>query len=126
MPFTPLILLHIATAIGAVALGGATLLMKKGTRLHRLFGHAWVALMLTTAIVSFGIQRSGEFSAIHLLSVAAIAGLCLSMYAVMHGNIIAHRRGMTAVYISLVVAGVFTLLPQRRLGQLVWHSISFI
>lgn len=126
MEFTPLILIHTAAALGAVVIGGATLLMKKGTWRHKLFGRSWVVLMLATAIVSFWIKRSGEFSPIHILSVAAIAGIAMSIYAVMHGKIMAHRRGMTAVYVSLVVAGAFTLLPQRRLGQLVWNAVGLI
>ncbi len=126
MEFTPVILAHTGAAIAAITLGGAALLMKKGTRLHRLFGRAWVALMLVTAIISFWIRRNGEFSPIHILSVIAIVGLGMSVYAVMRGNIMAHRRGMTATYISLVIAGAFTLLPQRRLGYLVWHSVGLI
>lgn len=126
MEFTPIILAHIAAAIAAVVLGGAALLMKKGTRPHRLFGRAWVALMLAAAVISFWIRRNGEFSPIHILSVVTIVSLGMSIYAVMRGNISAHRRGMTATYISLVIAGAFTLLPQRRLGYLVWHSVGLI
>lgn len=126
MEFTPVILAHTVAALGALALGGATLLMKKGTRVHRLFGRAWVMLMLTAAVVSFWIRQSGGFSPIHLLSVVTVVGLGMSIHAVMRGNISAHRRGMTATYISLLVAGIFTLLPQRRLGYLVWHSVGLI
>ncbi|WP_334190054.1 DUF2306 domain-containing protein, partial [Noviherbaspirillum sp.] len=115
-----------AVLLAAVALGGATLLMKKGTRLHRLFGRTWVALMLGAAIISFWIRRNGDFSPIHLLSIAVIVGVSMAIYAVMRGNIRAHRRGMMATYISLVIAGAFTLLPQRRLGYLVWHSVGLI
>ena len=126
MLFTPLILIHTAAALLAVLLGGATLAMRKGTRLHKILGRTWVVAMLTTAIVSFWIQRSGNFSPIHILSVAALAGLGLSIFAVMHGRINAHRRGMLAVYVSLVMAGIFTLLPQRRLGYLVWSAAGLI
>ena len=126
MEFTPLILIHTAAALGAVVLGGATLLMKKGTWRHKFFGRTWVVLMLTTAIVSFWISRTGDFSTIHILSVAAIVGIGMSIYAVVHGRIAAHRRGMLSVYVSLVIAGVFTLLPERHLGQLVWHAVGLV
>ena len=126
MQFTPVILAHTAAALGALALGGATLLMKKGTRLHRILGRAWVVLMLTAAIVSFWIRRSGGFSPIHLLSLFAIVSIGLSLVAVSRGNVMAHRRGMTGVYVSLVIAGVFTLMPQRRLGYLLWHTVGLV
>lgn len=126
MLFTPIILVHTGAALLALMLGGATLAIKKGTRLHKILGRTWVVAMLTTAIVSFWIKRSGDFSPIHILSVATLVGLGLSIYAVMHGKINAHRRGMLAVYVSLAIAGIFTLLPQRRLGQLVWNAVGLI
>lgn len=126
MEFTPLILAHIGTAAGALVFGGITLGLRKGTSTHRLFGRLWVVLMTSTALISFGIRSSGHFSAIHLLSVTALVGLAAAIYAVMRGNIKAHRRGMTSTYISLVVAGAFTLLPGRRLGDLLWNTVSLI
>jgi hypothetical protein len=33
---------------------------------------------------------------------------------------------MTGAYAGLVIAGVFTLLPDRRLGYLVWHALDLI
>jgi uncharacterized membrane protein len=41
----PLILLHLLTAAAALLLGLVMLLRHKGTRSHRRFGRAWVALM---------------------------------------------------------------------------------
>ncbi|HEY0844199.1 MAG TPA: DUF2306 domain-containing protein [Noviherbaspirillum sp.] len=124
MEFTPLIIVHIATATGALVFGGATLAMRKGTPTHRVFGRLWVALMVATALVSFGIQSRGHFSWIHLLSVGTLVGLAASIFAVIRGNISAHRRGMAGTYIGLAIAGAFTLLPGRRLGDLLWNTIG--
>jgi hypothetical protein len=33
---------------------------------------------------------------------------------------------MTGGYIGLVVAGALALLPDRRLGYLVWHTVGLI
>jgi uncharacterized membrane protein len=124
--FTPLILVHVAAACGALLLGGLTLFLRKGTKLHKMFGRTWVVLMLVTALVSFGIQRSGHFSAVHVLSVITLVSVSAALFAAAKGRISAHRRGMTAVYVSLVVAGIFTLLPGRRLGYLVWHAVGLV
>jgi uncharacterized membrane protein len=126
MEFTPVIMVHLVTAVAALVMGGVMLAMRKGTRMHRLVGRTWVALMLTTALVSFGIRSGGHFSWIHLLSVSALAGLALAIYAVMKGRIARHRRVMIAVYAGLVIAGSFALLPDRRLGYLVWHAVGIV
>jgi uncharacterized membrane protein len=119
-------LIHIAAATGAVVLGGLTLALRKGTPLHRLFGRAWILLMLTTALVSFGIRTKGHFTPIHILSAVTVVVVCLSIYAAMRGRISAHRRGMRLMYISLLIAGAFTLLPGRRLGALLWQAVGVI
>jgi uncharacterized membrane protein len=126
MEFTPVILIHVLAASGAIVAGGLALALKKGTTLHRILGRTWVALMLVTALGSFAIQSRGHLFWIHLLSVLALAGLGGSIYAVARGRIQAHRRGMRFTYIGLVTAGIFTLLPSRRFGYLVWHDIGLI
>lgn len=122
--FTPIILVHLVTAAGALLFGGLALASRKGSNAHRLFGRVWVVLMLTTALVSFGIRKFGGFSVIHILSVVSILAVTASLYAAARGRIGAHRRGMRGAYVGLVIAGVFTLLPGRRLGDLLWHAVG--
>jgi len=126
MSFPPLVLLHIVTALGALVFGGIALTMKKGTTQHRIIGRLWVALMLTTALVSFGIKTHGHYSWIHLLSVVTLVAVSASLYAAVRGRIRAHQRGMRSMYIGLAVAGAFTLLPGRLLGDLVWQSVGLV
>lgn len=126
MGFTPIILVHVVTALGALVFGGVALAARKGSPVHRISGRVWVVLMLTTAMVSFGITREGGLSAIHLLSVITLVGVSAAIYAAKQGRIKAHRHGMTATYVSLAVAGVFTLVPGRRLGDMVWQAVGLI
>lgn len=126
MPFTPLILVHIAAAVGAALVGAIMLAIKRGTPLHRITGRVWVALMLATALVSFGIQASGNFSWIHLLSAWMLVTLFVAVRSILRGNTHAHRRWMISAYAGLVTAGVFALLPDRRLGFLVWHAFGLV
>ncbi len=126
MQYTPVILIHLSAALLAVAVGGMMLALRKGTRLHRYAGRAWVALMLTTALLSFGIRTTGSFSWIHLLSLYTLFSIGMAMLAIYRHDIPNHRRWMRGTYTGLVVAGVFTLLPQRRLGYLVWHGIGLV
>ena len=126
MHFTPIIIAHIATAVGALVIGALVLTLRKGTPLHRLLGRSWAVLMLTTALLSFGIRTSGHFSWIHLLSLWILFAVSASVFAAMHGRIRAHRRGMLGAYAGLAIAALFTLLPSRLLGQLVWHATGLL
>lgn len=125
--FTPIILLHLGAALAALGLGAAVFLRRKGTPVHRLLGRAWVALMLVTAVSTYWIRGSGSFSWIHGLSVISLVALVFAVYFAVTGNIRRHQRIMKGVYfIGLIVAGAFTLLPQRLLGHALWSSLGLI
>jgi len=114
------ILLHMAAALVAVLTGAYVLLREKGTLTHRVIGRVWVSLMLFAAFSSFFIQARGRFSVIHILSVLIILSMISAIYAIRHGNVKRHKYSMTVSYVSLCIAGAFTLLPYRMLGQLVF------
>jgi len=126
MIFTPVILIHLATAIASVLVGAAMFLMKKGTVQHRVSGRLWVLLMAVTALASFAIQSRGHFSWIHLLSVVVLVMLVRAVLAVRNRNIRLHQRLVTGTYVGLLIAGMFALAPWRRLGYLVWHAASLV
>jgi uncharacterized membrane protein len=126
MIFTPVILIHLVTAIASVVVGAAMFFMKKGTVQHRLSGRAWVLLMALTALVSFAIQARGHFSWIHLLSLAVLVMLVRAVWAARNRNIRQHQRLVIGTYAGLLIAGMFALAPGRRLGYLVWHAASLV
>jgi len=112
------LVLHLATVIPALPLGAYVLARRKGDRLHRMLGRIWAMLMLLTAASSFGLHYvTGGFSPIHLLSALVLASVPLAVRNARRGNIAAHRRAMTIVYASLVIAGFFTFLPGRMMGH---------
>ena len=64
------------------------------------------------------------FTPIHLLILTTAYGLGRGLYEVRRGNIAAHQRAMRITYVSAcVIAGAFTLLPGRYLGDLLWHHL---
>lgn len=136
---TPAIAIHLTTALAALLLGPAIFWGRRGIvhgvrpslasqRWHRAAGHAWFTLMLLTALSALFIRSDNlpnwhGYSAIHLLVPFTLAGLGLALLAIYRGNVAAHRRAMLGVYFGACVgAGVFTLLPGRYLGNLVWHA----
>jgi uncharacterized membrane protein len=124
MPLSTLLVAHIATAATALLAGSGIMLLRKGTSLHRMNGRLWVGLMLTTALLSFGIRSSGSFSWIHLLSLWTIFTITMGIFAIRARRIEAHRRWMRGTYLGLIGAAIFTLLPQRLLGHLLWHGLG--
>jgi uncharacterized membrane protein len=125
--FNAIILTHTFAALAAIALGAAMFLARKGTFLHRVAGRGWVALMLTVAISSFWIKADERYSWIHGLSVTVIALLALAVYYAATGRIERHRRLMTGIYAgALGITALFTLIPYRLIGRLVWGSMGLI
>lgn len=123
--FTTAIAIHLAAALAALAVGAATFLRAKGTYSHRMLGRAWVALMLVTALSTWWIRANGSFSWIHGLSVFVLFALAGGVYHAVNGRIAAHRRTMQGLFFGgLVVAGAFTLLPQRLLGHKLWTALG--
>ena len=130
MQLTPLIAIHLTAALGALATGPVALWARKGRqqrpKLHRAFGYAWVTLMLITAVSAlfirdFQLPNLGGYTPIHLLIPLTLVSLVGAFVFLAQGNIAAHRKTMQTLYVvACLVAGGFTLLPGRYLGQLVW------
>ena len=136
MQLTPVIAIHMAAALGAVATGAVALWARRGRtqhpKLHRAFGYAWVTLMVVTAasalfIRDHGLPNIAGYTPIHLLVPVTFASLFWAFFMLAKGNVRGHRLVMQNLYIgACIVAGVFTLLPQRYLGQLVWRGLGVL
>ena len=125
--FTPVILAHTVAALAAVGIGAVVFARRKGGTTHRTLGYLWVALMALTAISSFWIRGNGSFSWIHGLSVTTLVMLVAAITFAIRRNLVRHERVMRGLYYGgLSVAGFFTLLPQRLLGQLVWGAVGLV
>ena len=134
MQLTPTIAIHMTAAIGAVVTGPVALWARLGRdkhpRLHRAFGYAWVTLMVVTAVSALFIRdRSfvnlAGYTPVHLLVPFTFFVLFGAFHALVRGNIAAHRRRMQSLYwAACVVAGAFTLLPNRLIGHTLWASVG--
>ena len=129
----PLVFFHLVTAFAALVLGGVQLARAKGTPGHRLLGWAWVALMTGAAISSafirdYGMPNLWGFTPIHALTVLVAVSLPRGVLAIRRGDVAKHRKVMRHLYIgACVIAGVFTLMPGRFLGTLLWkHTLGIV
>ena len=129
MNFTPIVAIHVASALSATAIGPFALWARRGRtqhpRLHRAFGYAWVTLMVLAAVSAlfihgYELPNILGFSPIHLLVPALFAALFWAFRYLARKDIAGHRRVMQITYVAgCIVAGGFTLLPSRFLGELV-------
>ena len=124
----PLVFFHLVTAFAALLIGGVVLLRRKGTFDHRLLGWTWVVLMASTAIASAFIRDYKApnlygFTPIHAFTLLVAFMLPRGIWFIKRGNITGHRKTMRGLYTgACVIAGVFTLLPGRFLGRVLWHQ----
>ncbi len=134
MTFAPLLAapfavqFHVATVLPAAVLGAFLLARPKGTPAHRLLGKVWLVLMVATSVSTFfihGIDMVFGFSPIHLLSLYVIFGSFKAISAARRRDIRAHRAHVAGMYLGgIVAAGLFTLVPGRLMGRMVFSGAS--
>ena len=130
MQFSPTIAVHMTFALSAVVLGPMALWTRLCAtvrpRWHRAFGYAWVTCMLGAAFSGLLIRdhklpNIAGYTPIHILVPVTLFSLWRAFRYLAHGNIRGHQLTMQWTYgLACVVTGLFTLLPQRYLGQMLW------
>lgn len=134
MQMSPIIAIHMAAAVAAIVTGPIALWARQGPqqrpRLHRAFGYAWVTLMLAASISALFIRdpdlpNIAGYTPIHLLVPVTLGSLVYAFWQLARGDVHGHAGTMRKLYFfACGVAGFFTLLPQRYLGQLVWGNVG--
>ena len=120
---SPIMWAHLLTVLPALLVGTVVMVQRKGTIAHIVLGRAYMLLMLTTAIVSFWVRGlNGEaLSPIHALSAWSIVSVIAGWWAIRTDRRRMHAGFMIGLYAGVLIAGAFTLLPGRALGQLLWR-----
>lgn len=116
--------IHVWTVLPAAVIGAAMLVARKGTRLHKLAGRIYVALMAVTALSSFFIHELrviGDFSPIHLLSVVTLTSCAGIVWTARTGRYDTHRKIVLALYWGGIgLAGFFTFVPGRIMNEVMF------
>ena len=124
----PLVFFHLVTALAALLLGSVILLRRKGNGSHRVLGWLWVALMGSTTLATafirdYQLPNIAGFTPIHAFTVLAAVLLPRGIWHIRRGNLQAHRKTMSGLYLgACLLAGLFALLPGRFLGNLLWKQ----
>ncbi|MFT5930909.1 MAG: putative membrane protein [Oceanospirillaceae bacterium] len=119
--------IHLSTIGPAFVIGSYMMLAKKGTGQHKFLGRIYMVLMLFTASVTLfmsaevGPTLFDHFGFIHLLSLLVLYKVPSAYFAIKAGDVKAHKSAMIGLYIGgMLVAGGFTLVPGRFLGDLIF------
>lgn len=110
------VIIHVATVLPAIPLGGYILLTRKGTPRHRLLGKIWLLLMLVTATSAIFIQSSGGYSFIHIFIPVTFHAAWKTIATAKRGDIAAHKRHLVFTYLTaLMIPGIAAFMIPGRL-----------
>ena len=112
------VIIHVATVLPAIPLGGYLLLAKKGTTLHKRLGKVWLLLMLATATSAIFIQSSGGFSFIHAFVPITFHAAWKTVATARRGDIVGHKKHLVFTYLAaLMIPGIAAFaLPGRLMN----------
>lgn len=114
------IVIHVATVLPAIPLGGFLLLSRKGTNLHKRLGKIWVGLMVTTATAAIFIQTGGSFSFIHIFIPMTYWASFRLIVTARRGDMKGHKKEVLSLYLgALMIPGIVSMAMSGRLMN-VW------
>jgi uncharacterized membrane protein len=74
-----------------------------------------------------GLPNIGGYTPIHILIPVTLFGLFGAFYYLAKGDIRKHKQTMQRLYFgACLLAGMFTLMPQRLIGHFVWSQLGLI
>ncbi|ABC64188.1 DUF2306 domain-containing protein [Erythrobacter litoralis] len=110
------VIIHVASVVPAVPLGGYLLLAPKGTKLHKRLGKLWLVLMLVTATSAIFIQSSGGFSPIHIFVPITFHAAWKVVATARKGDIAGHKKHLVLTYLTaLMIPGIASFAVPGRL-----------
>lgn len=110
------VMIHVASVLPTIPLGGYLLLAAKGTPRHKMLGKVWLVLMLITATSAIFIQSSGSFSWIHIFVPMTFHAAWKVMDTARKGDIAGHKKHLVTTYLTaLMLPGVAAFLIPGRL-----------
>lgn len=104
----PIGLMHLITALLAIAIGAAICLRKKGTRGHKWLGRAYVGTMVAVNVTAFMIyELFGGFGLFHWMALFSLLTVIIGYIPALFrspGWKVQHAYFMSGSYVGLVAA----------------------
>ena len=134
MQMSPIIAVHMTASLTALLIGPIAIWARLGETkrpwIHRAIGYGWVSMMIVSAVSAifirdYGLPNVGGYTLIHLLIPYTVFWLVYAFRALAKKEFVKHRKAMIGLYCGACIgAGVFTLLPNRYLGGVVWSYLG--
>lgn len=134
MQMSPIIAVHMTASLTALLIGPIAMWARLGETkrpwIHRAVGYGWVSMMIVSAVSAifirdYGLPNVGGYTLIHLLIPYTVFWLVYAFRALAKKEFVKHRKAMIGLYCGTCIgAGVFTLLPNRYLGGIVWSYLG--
>ncbi|MDP1641436.1 MAG: DUF2306 domain-containing protein [Phenylobacterium sp.] len=118
---SPVVKIHLYTALAALVLGAVLMTARKGRTFHRTAGWMWVALVMTTAVSTLFITslNQGRWSLIHLFTGWTLIILPLAVIWAKRRDVARHRRAMMGLfYGAFAVNLIIAFIPGRTMWTL--------
>ena len=110
------VVIHVATVLPCVPLGGYLLLARKGTARHKQLGKLWLLLMLVTAVSAMFIKTNGSYSFIHLFVPVTFHAAWKTVATARAGDIAGHKKHLVFTYLAaLMIPGIAAFAFEGRL-----------
>lgn len=118
---SPAIKIHLLTALAALVLGAALMVVRKGRTFHRVAGWVWVVLVATTAGATLFITslNHGGWSILHLFTGWVLLTLPLAVIWAKRHAVQRHRKTMMGLFYGGFAVNLFiALIPGRTLWMM--------
>lgn len=118
---SPVIKIHLVTALVALLLGAVLMMARKGRTFHRVAGWVWVSLVLTTAGATLFITslNHGRWSILHLFTGWVLLVLPLAVIWAKRREVARHRKTMMGLFYGGFAVNLFiALIPGRTLWMM--------
>jgi len=113
--------IHLATALGALVLGGVLMTVRKGRIFHRVAGWVWVSLVSVTAGATLFITslNHGSWSFLHLFTAWTLLVLPLAVFAAKRHDVKRHRKTMMGLFYGGFAINLFiAFIPGRTMWMM--------
>ncbi len=136
MQMSPVIAVHLSATLTALVIGPIAMWARLGKTkrpwIHRAIGYGWVSMMIVSAISAifirdYGLPNVWGYTLIHLMIPYTVFWLVYGFRALAKKELIKHHKAMMGLYFGACIgAGLFTLLPNRYLGGIIWSYFGLI
>jgi uncharacterized membrane protein len=115
---SPVVHVHVLTAVAALILGAVLMLVRKGRIFHRVAGWVWVSIVAVTAGSTLFITslNNGTWSLLHLFTGWTLLTLPLAVFAAKRHVVAKHRRAMMGLFYGGFAINFFiAFIPGRAM-----------